>query len=134
MTFSDGFSRDKYKHMAGYEQFLSSLDISFQWQIGKKLEYRDLTSPEKLKLFEHIQMSTILPNCQNSLQIQKLWADFIDIIGDLKLDLNFYHDVLYLKSKIEDWLTNVLVLYQTKHVTLISMPCRRTSLNFLLAM
>ena len=48
MTFSDGFSRDKYKHMAGYEQFLSSLGISFQWQIGKdtkKLEYRDLTGP-----------------------------------------------------------------------------------------
>ena len=85
---------------------------SLQWQIGKdtkKLEYRDLTGPEKLKLFEHIQMSTILPNCENSLQIQKLWADF-------KLDINFDHDVLYLKNKIKDKLTNFLGLYQTKDV------------------
>ena len=54
VTFTDGFPRDKYKYMAGYEMLLNNLGVSFQWHIGKeskKLEYRDLTGPEKLKLF-----------------------------------------------------------------------------------
>jgi len=56
VTFADGFPRDFCKHMAGYKAFHSNLGISFQWNIGKeskKLEYRDPTGPEKLKLFEH---------------------------------------------------------------------------------
>jgi len=56
VTFADGFPRDFCEHMAGYKAFLRNLGISFQWHIGKeskKLEYRDLTGPEKLKLFEH---------------------------------------------------------------------------------
>ena len=63
--------------MAGYEMLLNNLGVSFQWHIGeksKKLEYRDLTGPDKLKLFQYIKMSTILPTCENSAQIQKLWA------------------------------------------------------------
>ncbi|CAH3140038.1 unnamed protein product [Pocillopora meandrina] len=54
VTFTDRFPRDKYKYMAGYEMLLNNLGVSFQWHIGKeskKLEYRDLTGPEKLKLF-----------------------------------------------------------------------------------
>ena len=49
--------------MAAYETLLKNLGISFQWQIGKdskKLEYRDLTGPEKLKLFENIKISSVL--------------------------------------------------------------------------
>ena len=40
--------------MAGYEKFLKDLGISFEWKINKdtkKLEYRDLTGPEKLFAF-----------------------------------------------------------------------------------
>ena len=43
--------------MAGYEKFVKDLGISFEWKINKdtkKLEYRDLTGPEKLLLFQHI--------------------------------------------------------------------------------
>ena len=120
VTFTDGFPRDKYKYMAGYEMLLNNLGVSFQWHIGKeskKLEYRDLTGPEKLKLFQYIQISTILPTCENSAQIQKLWADFIDIIGDLKLDFHSNDEVMHFKGKIGDWLGNFLELYQTKDVT-----------------
>ena len=69
---------------------------------SKKLEYRDLTGPDKLKLFQYIKMSTILPTCENSAQIQKLWADFIDIIGDLKLDFHSNDEVMHFKGKIGD--------------------------------
>ena len=43
-------------------------EFHFSGTLGKKarnnLEYRDLTGPEKLKLFQYIQMSTILPTCE----------------------------------------------------------------------
>lgn len=49
-TFPNGFSQEKFKHMAGYEAFLKNLGISFEWRINKdakKLDYRDLTGPAK---------------------------------------------------------------------------------------
>lgn len=36
VTFPNGFSRAKYKHMASYEAFPANLGISFQWNIGKE--------------------------------------------------------------------------------------------------
>jgi len=65
----------------------------------------------------NIKISTILPSCENSAQIQKLWVDFIDIIDDLKLDFLSNKEITYLKSKIRDWSGNFLELYQTKDVT-----------------
>ena len=44
--------------MATYEKFLKDLGINFEWKINKdnkKLEYRDLTGPEKLKLFKNVE-------------------------------------------------------------------------------
>ena len=69
VTLTDGFPRDKFKYMVGYEMLLNNLGVSFQWHIGKerkKLEHRDLAGPEKLKLFQHIQMPIILPTCESS--------------------------------------------------------------------
>jgi hypothetical protein len=48
-SFSEGFVRDKYKHMAAYEDLLKSLGINFHFQVNKdtkKLDYRDLVGPE----------------------------------------------------------------------------------------
>ena len=72
-TFSDGFPRDKYKHMASYEEFVKSIGISFNFRINKeskKLEYRDLTGPEKLKLFQNINIPTLLPWYSQNKEIQ----------------------------------------------------------------
>lgn len=49
-AFPNGFSKDKFKHMAAYEKLLHDLGISFEWMVGletKKLEHRDLNGPEK---------------------------------------------------------------------------------------
>jgi len=119
-TFTNGFPRDKYKHMAAYETLLRNLGISFQWHIGKdskKLEYRDLTGPEKLKLFENIKISSLLNDETMGNQIQNLWAGFMDIIGDLKLDFHCDTEIMQLKTKIKSWFENFLKLYQTKDVT-----------------
>lgn len=72
-TFSDGFPRDKYKHMASYEEFIKSMGITFNFRINKdskKLEYRDLTGPEKLKVFQNINIPMLLPHCSQNKEIQ----------------------------------------------------------------
>ena len=129
VKFNDGFSREKYKYMAGYEKFLQNMGISFQWHIGKeskKLEYRDLTGPEKLKLFQNIEISSLLPNHINSNNMQDLWADFMDIIGDLKLDFPSDAEIMQFKSKVKTWFKNFLAIYQAH----ICMPLMLTFLSF----
>ena len=61
--FSDGFNRSKYRNMARYETYLQDLGIPFHWYVGKEskqLEYRNLTGPEKVKLFQNIQIFFIV--------------------------------------------------------------------------
>ena len=75
--------------MAGYEKFVKEFGINFEWKINKdtkKLEYRDLTGPEKLLLFQHNNFHLLLPEFYNVDKLQTLWGNFIDIIGDLKLN------------------------------------------------
>ncbi|KAJ7391238.1 hypothetical protein OS493_019369 [Desmophyllum pertusum] len=72
-TFNNGFERTKFKHMAGWESFLNdTLKIPFNWFIckeTKKLKWRDLTGPEKMKLFRNIDFTQILPNHSKSADI-----------------------------------------------------------------
>ena len=47
--------------MTNSEQFVKSLGITFQWKVCPKsntLEFRDMTVPEKIKIFVNINMST----------------------------------------------------------------------------
>ena len=77
-TFPEGFLRDKYGHMAGYEDFVKSIGINFHSRVNndtKKLDYRDLTGQEKLKLFRTSRFPLFL--------IQVIWDDFMALIGDL---------------------------------------------------
>ena len=121
-TFSNGFCRNKYRHMAGYEKFVKELGINFEWKINrdsKKLEYRDLTGPEKLLLFQHINFHLPLPEFHDVDKLQALWGNFIDITGDLNLNLNYSTDdtISSLEDKIKKWFQKFLELYQAKDVT-----------------
>ena len=72
-TFSDGFPIDKQKHMRSYEEFIESIRISFNFRINKeskKPEYRDLTGPEKLKLFQNVNIPFLLPQRSQNKDIQ----------------------------------------------------------------
>ena len=80
-TFSDGLPRDKYKLMASYEEFVKSIGVSFNFRINKeskKLEYRDLTGPEKLKLFQDINIPTLLPRYSQNKEIHVIWQKFME--------------------------------------------------------
>ena len=43
---------------------------------SKSLKWRDLTSPEKLKLFASIKIPELFPDLKNANLVQKLWDDF----------------------------------------------------------
>ena len=119
-TFSGGFPRDKYKHMAGYEKFLKDIGISFEWRVNrdsKKLEYRDLTGPEKIVLMQSINFQSLLPNFQATKELEILWGSFMEIIGDLKLEFTTEVAVILLKNKIKSWFEKFLFLFQAKDVT-----------------
>ena len=119
-TFSNGFCRNRYRHMAVYEKFVKDLGISFEWKINKdtkKLEYRDLTGPEKLSLFQHINFHSLLSDCHDADKLQALWSNFMDIVGDLKLDYPTDDAISSIEDKIKKWFKKFLDLYQAKDVT-----------------
>lgn len=106
--------------MAGYEKFVKNLGISFEWKINKdtkKLEYRDLTGPEKLLLFQHINFHSLLSECHDADKLQALWSNFMDIVGDLKLDYPTDDAISSIEDKIKKWFQKFLDLYQAKDVT-----------------
>lgn len=73
--------------MAGWESYLNdTLKIHFNWFVckdSKKLKWRDLTGPEKQKLFRNIDITQVLPNHQKSSQISQLWNQFLTITNML---------------------------------------------------
>ena len=105
--------------MAGYEKFVKEFGINFEWKINKdteKLEYRDLTGPEKLLLFQHINFHLLLPEFHDVYKLWALWGNFIDIIGDLKLNYTSDDAISNLKDKIKKWFQKFLDLYQAKDI------------------
>ena len=119
-VFNDGFDRAKYKHMVGFEKYLNQdLHISFNWFIckdSKKLKWRDLTGPEKVKLFQNMDISKLLPNFEKSTSIQQLWDGF-KMITDVLSSSNNSSDFLQFQDKVKAWTDLFTSLYQTKHIT-----------------
>ena len=102
------------------EKFLKELGIDFEWKINKdtkKLEYRDLTGPEKLLFFQHINFHLPLPEFHDVDKLQALWGNFIDITGDLNLNYSTDDAISSLEDKIKKWFKKFLELYQAKDVT-----------------
>lgn len=119
-TFSNGFNHEKYAHLAGYETFLRKLGINFEWKVNKdtkKLEYRDLTGPEKLILIQNIDFEHLLPNYTKTKEMKVIWSGFMEIIGDLKLDYTTEESINQLEEKFKKWPENFLAIYQGKDVT-----------------
>ena len=120
-TFPCGFNREKYKHMAGYEHFLRQTGISFEWRVEpntKKLEYRDLTGPEKLRVNQNINIQALLPNFEDHRKLENLWNDFMEIIGDLKLDFPTDEPIASLTAKIKSWFQQFLSISSKRCDTL----------------
>jgi hypothetical protein len=83
--FTGQFDVSKFKHLESYEKFVSSLGIpSFQFYVGeasKALKCRSLTGPEKLKVFDSIDIKSLLPTISEdtSIRIQHLWSELLEL-------------------------------------------------------
>ena len=83
--FTGQFDVSKFKHLENYEKFVSSLGIpSFQFYVGqasKALKCRSLTGPEKLKVFDSIDIKSLLPTISDdtSTRIQHLWTELLEL-------------------------------------------------------
>ena len=115
------FSRTEAVNVARYEQFLNeTCNISFHMYVEKDakiLKWRDLTGPEKLKLFKAIDISSLFPDLANAENTQKLWVDFISIYNTLCLQSISQEQIETFKITVDDWLKLFIQLYQTKNVT-----------------
>ena len=117
----DGISAKKGKNslLAKYETFLcEECKIPFQWytlkDTKKSLEWRDLTGPEKPRLFQHINIPRLFPEIKEKKTIQELWDKFYDMYMSI-ISENPSADTL--KKDTQAWVMKYLRVYQTKNVT-----------------
>ena len=58
----------------------------------------------------------LVPHCSQNKDIQVIWAKFMDIIVDLKLDFTSEEGILELQRNIKSWFEHFLKVYQARHV------------------
>ena len=93
-----------------------SCKVRFQWYSddSKKLKWRDLTGPEKTRLFTNVDLPRTFPQLPNVDKIQNLWMEFWRLFNKLR---GYECDPDHLQRDAKSWVSDFLVLYQTKNVT-----------------
>lgn len=114
--------RGSATNVATYEWFLNTkCKISFAWFVGKdtkSLQWRDLTEPEKLKLFDRINIPELFPAVPQAESVQKLWKSFIDIYNTLRTSSPLCsEEIMNFEVRVQTWITLFLSIYQSKNVT-----------------
>lgn len=115
---AQNLDRAKAKHLEHYEQFLhQSCKIHFKFYTDKTsqgIKWRDLTGPEKIKLFAYIDIPSLFPALEKKVQIQKLWTTFCELI-------NYLNEpdcvAAQFDCRAKAWVCLFTSLYQTKDVT-----------------
>ena len=81
----------------------------------KKLNWRDLTGPEKTRLFKNIDIPSLFPDLQTKDKLQKLWFDFFHLTEELgKVEC----EAAEIDRQAKAWVRLFTSVYQTKDVTL----------------
>ena len=103
--------------MNTYKEFLNvSCKIRFQFYVekeSKKLTWRDLTGPEKNRLFKNMNVSTLFPMLQKRADIQRLWKNFFELMTTIR---NANCDINEFESKVKSWVELITSVYQSKDV------------------
>ena len=85
---------------------------------SKILKWRDLTGPEKLKLFKAIKIPELFPRLINANDIQILWDTFKQMYELLWSSKNMdEQEIKGFTKKATSWITLFTSIYQTKNVT-----------------
>ena len=115
---ADGINRDGDKYIKVYEQFLNDkCKIRFHWitdKTSKSLKWRNLTTPEQIRLFENISIPFLFPNLPNKDQLQELWSKFYNTIRELNKK---ECDPSNFETKAKEWVRLFITIYQKKDVT-----------------
>jgi len=109
----------KGKYMVTYKDFLNKpCKIKFNWFIdkeSKRLQFHDLTGPEKIRLFENINIPELFPSLSTKTELQKLWKDFYSLVQQLGKSECDHMDKF--EKSVKSWVTKFTSIYQTKDVT-----------------
>ena len=101
-----------------YENVLKECKICFHFyqdKASKQPKWRDLTGPEKLRHFAKITISVLLPTIPNSADVQKLWADFLQLYKSLTSTTPVNHTEF--QKDAAKWHRLFISVYQSKNVT-----------------
>ena len=109
--------------MVTYEKFLNeTCKIPFQWYVNpdtKQLKWRDLTGPEKLRLFARIHIPELFPRLPHAMAIQEIWSSFMTLYQALtqapKKELT--EEIEEFQTNARAWVQKFLGVYQAKNVT-----------------
>ena len=101
-----------------YENVLKECKICFHFyqdKASKQPKWRDLTGSEKLRLFAKINISVLFPTIPNSADVQKLWADFLQLYKSLTSTTPVNHTEF--QKNAAKWHRLFISVYQSKNVT-----------------
>ena len=108
--------RGKATHVSTYEWFLNTkCKISFHWFVG--LQWRDLTGPKKIKVFEEINIPELFPAVPQAVSVQQLWSNFFQIYNLHSSNPLSEEEVDSFEAQIQSWIKHFLSIYQSKNVT-----------------
>ena len=107
----------KHTSVSAYEKFLKDVcKINFKFYCAKEskdLQWRDLTGPEKIRVFKNIDIPKYFPRLKNASALQDIWNEFWRLFSKLEAP----GDTEELKADIHNWVKMFLKQYQTKNVT-----------------
>ena len=84
----------------------------------KELKWRDLTGPEKIRLFEKVDLKQWFSDMPNVGTIQNIWMKFYDIYKIIKSSNPVATcSMQELRCKSKTWTLLFTSIYQTKNVT-----------------
>ena len=113
--------RSKARNVTEYEFFLqNTCKIQFQFYIcqdSRSLKWRDLTGPEKYKLFQKVDLTNLFPNLPNVELIQQIWTQFLLLNESVRSETLSSAEISTFASDAKSWLQLFLQVYQTKCVT-----------------
>ena len=114
----DATNQCNKKNVDAYVELLNNCKIRFRWFADKEskngMTWRDLTGPEKIRLFRHIDIPAAFPDLQSKEKLQKLWKDFFNLmvsVGSRSCDATDF------EQSIKAWVKLFTSVYQTKDVT-----------------
>ena len=112
------FDLIKYKHMNSLQHFLNekcNVSFKFMWIAEtRKLTWRDLSGPEKTRLFEKFNLSEIIPDHEKFDSVVAIWTEFYELLQLVKA---VQIDPVELKMRASEWLELYLTVYARTTVT-----------------